>query len=143
MKNGHAIVQYAGDDFFIGTPPSGHAIPIDLNGDRSSANGPLELLLIALGGCTGSDVISVLQKKRQQVTDYRIEVRGERREEYPKSFRKMEVRHIVRGHGISEDAVAKAIDISITKYCSVAATLRPTVEIVTSYEIHQEPAAGK
>lgn len=143
MKNGHATVQYAGDDFFIGTPPSGHAIPIDINGDRSSANGPLELLLIALGGCTGADVISVLHKKRQRVTDYRIEVRGERRDEYPKSFKKMEVRHILRGHAISEEAVAKAIDISITKYCSVAATLRPTVEIVTSYEIHEDKSVAE
>jgi putative redox protein len=142
MKNAHATIHYAGNEYFIGVPPSGHAIPIDVNGERSSAPGPLELLLVALGSCTGTDVISVLHKKRQQVTDYRIEVRGERREEYPKSFKRMEVRHILRGRGISEDAVAKAIDISITKYCSVAATLRPTVEIVTSYEIHEDEGPG-
>jgi putative redox protein len=138
MKNGHATIQYAGNEYFIGVPPSGHAITIDVDGERSTATGPLELLLVALGSCTGTDVISVLHKKRQHVTDYRIEVRGERREEYPRSFTKMEVRHVLRGRAISEDAVAKAIDISITKYCSVAATLRPTVEIVTSYEIHEE-----
>jgi putative redox protein len=139
MKNTHATIQYAGNEYFIGVPPSGHAIPIDVDGERSSAPGPLELLLVALGSCTGTDVISVLHKKRQHITDYRVEVRGERREEYPRSFKKMEVRHIFRGRAISEDAVAKAIDISITKYCSVAATLRPTVEIVTSYEIHEDP----
>jgi putative redox protein len=83
----------------------------------------------------------VLHKKRQLITDYRIEVHGERREEYPRNFRRMEVRHILRGRAISEDAVKKAIDISINKYCSVAATLRPTVEIVTSYEIHEDAAA--
>jgi putative redox protein len=138
MQNGHATIQYAGDEYFIGVPPSGHAITIDVNGERSTATGPLELLLVALGSCTGTDVISVLHKKRQHVTDYRIEVRGERREEYPRSFTKMEVRHIFRGRAISEEAVAKAIDISITKYCSVAATLRPTVEIITSYEIHED-----
>src|SRR5579863_10196290 len=108
-KNTHATIHYAGNDYFIGVPPSGHAIPIDVSSERSSAPGPLELLLVALGGCTGTDVISVLHKKRQQVTDYRIEVRGERRDEYPKSFRRMEVRHILRGRGISEEAVAKAI----------------------------------
>jgi putative redox protein len=140
MTNGHATIQYAGNEYFIGIPPSGHAITIDTNGERSTATGPLELLLLALGSCTGTDVISVLHKKRQQVTDYRIEVRGERRDEHPRSFKRMEVRHILRGHAISEDAVAKAIDISITKYCSVAATLRPTVEIVTSYEIHEADA---
>jgi putative redox protein len=139
MKNEHATVQYAGDDYFVAVPPSGHALTIDVNGERSNASGPLELLLVALGGCTGADVIAILHKKRQQVTDYRIEVRGERREEHPRSFRRMEVRHILRGRAISEDAVAKAIELSMTKYCSVAATLRPTAEIVSTFEIHEEP----
>ena len=138
MKSGHATLQYAGDDFFIGVTPSGHAIPIDINGERSAATGPLEMLLVALGGCTGADVISVLRKKRQQVTDYKIEVRGQRREEYPRAFTRMEVKHVVRGRSISEEALAKAIDISSAKYCSVAASLRPTVEIVSSYEIHED-----
>ena len=141
MKNTHAVVQYAGDDYFVAVPPSGHALTLDLKGDRSNGAGPLELLLVALGGCTGADVISVLHKKRQQVTDYKIEVRGERREEFPKSFTKMEVKHIVRGYGISPDALAKAIELSESKYCSVAATLRPAVEIVSTYEIHEETAA--
>jgi putative redox protein len=141
MKNTHAVVQYAGDDYFVAIPPTGHAIPIDVRGERSNASGPLELLLVALGGCTGADVISVLQKKRQHVTDYKIEVRGERRDEYPRNFTKMEVRHILRGRAISADAVAKAIELSVTKYCSVAATLRPTVEIVSTFEIHEEEAA--
>jgi putative redox protein len=138
MKNTHAMIQYAGDDYFVAVPPSGHAIPLDINGERSNACGPLELLLVALGGCTGADVINVLKKKREHVTDYRIEVRGERREEHPRSFRKMEVRHIVRGRRISPDSVAKAIELSTNKYCGVAATLRPTVEIVTSFEILEE-----
>jgi len=138
MKNTHALVQYSGDDYFLAVPPSGHAIPLDINSERSNASGPLELLLVALGGCTGADVITILKKKREQVTDYRVEVRGERREEHPRSFRKMEVRHIIRGRGISADSVAKAIELSVNKYCSVAATLRPTVEIVSSFEIHDE-----
>src|SRR6516164_5123378 len=105
MKNTFATVQYAADDLFIAIPPSGHAITLDIDSDRSAGPGPLELLLVALGGCTGADVISILRKKRMQVTDYRIEVQGERREEYPKSFRKMEVKHILKGRGIAEDAV--------------------------------------
>jgi putative redox protein len=140
MINANATIHYAGDDYFVAVPPSGHAVTLDVNGERSSAPGPLELLLIALGGCTGTDVISVLHKKRQQITNYRIEVHGERREEHPRSFRRMEVRHILHGRAISEEAVKKAVDISINKYCSVAATLRPTVEIVTSYEIHEDAA---
>src|SRR5579864_8578351 len=108
MKNTHATVHYAGNDYFVAVPPTGHAITLDVSPERSNASGPLELLLVALGGCTGADVISVLHKKRQQVTDYRIEIHGERREEHPRSFRKMEVRHILRGHAISAEAVAKA-----------------------------------
>ena len=80
MKSDHATLEYAGDDFFIAVPPSGHAQVLDFRGERSAASGPLELLLIALGGCTGADIISVLRKKREQVTSYRIEVRAERRE---------------------------------------------------------------
>ena len=107
MKNTYATVEYAGDDFFVAVTPSGHAQVIDIDGQRSAASGPLELLFIALGGCTGADVISVLHKKREKVTAYKIEIRGERREEHPRSFRKFEVKHIVRGRGISEKAVAQ------------------------------------
>ncbi|HLW76105.1 MAG TPA: OsmC family protein, partial [Bryobacteraceae bacterium] len=74
MKNTHATVHYAGNDYFVAVPPTGHAITLDVSPERSNASGPLELLLVALGGCTGADVISVLHKKRQQVTDYRIEI---------------------------------------------------------------------
>jgi putative redox protein len=139
MRNTYATVEFAGDDFFVATTPSGHAQVIDMKGERSAASGPMELLFLALGGCTAADVISVLQKKREKVTGYKVEVRGERREEHPRSFRKFEVKHIVRGRGISEKAVAHAIQLSTDKYCGVAATVRPTAEIVTSYEIQEEP----
>jgi putative redox protein len=79
------------------------------------------------------------------VTDYRVEIRGERREEYPRSYKRLELRHIVRGYGISEAAVEHAVRLSTDKYCSVAATLRPTAEIVSTWEIQEEPppaAAG-
>src|SRR5438270_3073642 len=137
-KNATAVIQYAGAELFVGISPSGHALTIETDTTRSSAPTPMELLLLALGSCTGVDVISILRKKREQVTDYRIEVRGRRRTEHPRAFTHMEVRHIVRGHKVSEKAVAQAIELSETKYCSVAATLRPTVEIVSSYEIIEE-----
>lgn len=130
-------LHFADNDFFIGVTPSGHAQVIETNSARNAAASPMELLLLALGGCTGVDVISILKKKRQQVTDYRIEVSGERRDEYPKRFMKLMVKHIVRGHNVTEQAVARAIELSETKYCSVAATLSG-VEIVTSYEIIED-----
>ena len=138
MKTTHATILYGGNDFFIGITPSGHTVTLDTNKDRAAAPSPMELLLIGVGGCTAVDVVAILKKKREKVTDYRVEVTGERREELPRSFRKMEVRHILTGRGLSEAAVKQAIDLSNQKYCSVAASLRPTVEIVTSYEIHEE-----
>jgi putative redox protein len=131
-------VRYAGDGYFVATPPSGHSVTLDVTGERSNGASPLELLLIALGGCTGADVVSILEKKRMRITEYRIEVRAERREEYPRSFRRMEVRHILRGRGLTEAAVKQAVELSDQKYCGVSASLRPTVEIVTSFEILAE-----
>jgi putative redox protein len=130
-----AIVQFAGNDLFIGITPSGHALTLDTNHERNAAPTPMELLLLALGSCTGVDVVSILQKQREPVTDYRVEVRGERRKDHPRSYVRMEVHHIVQGRNISETSVVQAIKLSEAKYCSVAATLRPTAEIVSSYEI--------
>ena len=130
-----AVVQLTVDDLFVAFAPSGHAVTIDTDRTRNSAPSPMELLLLALGSCTGVDVISILRKKRQSVTGYRVEVRGQRREEHPRSYKRMEVHHIVTGRSISERSVAQAIELSEQKYCSVAATLRPTAEIVSSFEI--------
>ena len=130
-----ATVKYAGDEFFIGTSPSGHAQVIDTKGDRHAAPTPLEMLLVAVAGCTAADVISILLKKRQDVTDYNVEITGERKEDHPRAFIKFHIHHIVQGRNISEQAVADAIELSDTKYCSVAATVRPTAEITTSFEI--------
>jgi putative redox protein len=133
-----AVIQTAGGGLFIGITPSGHAQVLETDHERASAATPMELLLLALGGCTAVDVESILKKKRQRVTDYRVEVRGERREEHPRAYTRIEVRHVVRGRGVSEAAVAAAVELSETKYCSVAATLRPGVEIVTTYEVSED-----
>ena len=130
-----AVIRYAGGDLFIGTSPSGHVVKIDTDGQRKSAVSPMELLLLALGSCTGVDVVSILQKKREDVTDYRVEVSGQRRDEHPRGYKRMEVHHIVTGRNISERSVAQAIELSEKKYCSVAATLRPAAEIVSTFEI--------
>lgn len=131
----NATVKYAGDDFFIGTTPSGHAQAIDTKGDRKAAPTPMEMLLVSVAACTAADVVSILEKKRQKVSDYEVKVTGMRREEYPQAYVKFHVHHIVYGTDVSEQAVAQAIELSDTKYCSVAATVRPTAEIITSFEI--------
>ncbi len=129
------VVHLADDDLFVAISSSGHAVAIDTDRTRNSAPSPMELLLVALGSCTGVDVISILRKKRETVTGYRVEVRGERREDHPRSYKRMEVHHIISGRKISERSVAQAIDLSEQKYCSVAASLKPTAEIVSSFEI--------
>ena len=124
QRDAKATIYYAGNALFVGVSPSGHAQTLETDHERASAATPMELLLIALGSCTAVDVISILRKKRERVTDYRVEVRGERRAEHPRAYTRMEVRHIVRGHALSEKAVAQAVELSETKYCSVAATLQ-------------------
>lgn len=128
-------IHYAGDEFFIGTTSSNNSITIDTKSDRHSAPTPLELLIVAVGSCTAVDVVSILTKKRQVVTDYKIELTAERREEHPRAITKLNIHHIVYGRNVSEQAVADAIRFSDEKYCSVAATVRPTATIITSFEV--------
>jgi len=135
VENPKAVVELVDDDLFSGCTPSGHVVAIDTDVERNSAPSPMELLLVALGSCTGVDVVSILKKKREDVIGYKVEVRGLRRAEHPRSYQRMEVHHIVTGRNIAERSVAQAIELSEQKYCSVAATLRPTVEIVSSYQI--------
>lgn len=134
-----ATVRFVAEDLFLGTTPSGHALALDTDKERSSAPSPVELLLVALGSCTATDVASILAKKRQHVTGYIVEVSGTRRDEHPRGYTSMKVHHILTGRSISPKAVADAIQLSETRYCSVAATLRPTVEIQSSFEIIEEP----
>lgn len=136
--NVKAVVRFVTEDLFLGATPSGHSLALDTDKERSSAPSPVELLLVALGSCTASDVASILAKKRQHVTSYVVEVSGQRREEHPRSFTSMKVHHILTGKSISAKAVAQAIELSDTKYCSVAATLRPGVEIRSTFEIIEE-----
>ena len=130
-----AVIQLTGEDLFVGYTPSGNQVTIDTDHTRDSAPTPMELLLLALGSCTGVDIVSILHKKRQKVNDYKIEVRGQRRDEHPRSYKRIEVHHIVTGRSISERSLEQAIKLSEEKYCSVAATLRPTAEIVSTFEI--------
>ena len=136
---GKAIVRFVADDLFVGTTPGGRAIVLDTNSQRSSAPSPVELLLVALGSCSATDVASILKKKRQHVTSYVVEVSGERRADFPRKYTSMKVHHILTGRAISPNAVAHAIELSENKYCSVAATLKPQVEIQTTFEIIEEP----
>lgn len=134
-QNSLAKISYAGDELFVATTPSGHAQVLDTDTRRAVAASPMELLLIALGSCTAVDVVSILRKKRERVTSYEVEVRGVRRDEHPRIWQTLEVHHILRGHNLSPHAVEQAIKLSEEKYCSVAASLRPTAEIASRFTI--------
>jgi putative redox protein len=131
-------LRYAGEEAFVGESQSGHAMVTSFAHDKLTAPTPMELLLIALGGCTGSDVVGILEKKRQRVTHYEIEVRGVRRDEHPRIYTDIEVVHRFRGHKIDPKAVAHAIELSETKYCSVSAMLAASAHLTMRYEIADE-----
>ena len=130
-----ATIDYGRNGYLIGKTPSGHAQTIETKGERNAAATPLELLLMSVAACSAVDVDSILEKKRQDVTDYRVEIEGVRRDEHPRGFVEFRVHHIVYGRSVSEEAVAHAVKLSDEKYCSVAYTVRPTAEIKTSFEV--------
>jgi putative redox protein len=137
----NAKVTYVKGLQFVGDAQSGHAMIMD--GDKSvggenTGPRPMELLLIAAGGCSGMDVISILNKKKQDVTGLEINVSGNKAEEYPKKFTEITVEFIVKGRKIEESAVKRAVELSMTKYCSVKATLEGTAKINYSFKILQE-----
>src|SRR5579872_6122539 len=115
-----ASVEHAGDGLFVGISPSGIAHLLDTGSGQKKAPSPVEMLLTALGACTGADVVSILAKQRQAVTRYRAEITAERRPEFPRSLHTIHVHHIVHGREVSADAVARAVKLSDEKYCSVA-----------------------
>jgi putative redox protein len=133
-----ARLRYAGDEAFVAESPSGHAIVTGFSHDRSTSPTPMELVLLALGGCTGADVVSILAKKRQRVTSYEIEVRAERRDEHPRVYTAIHVLHRVRGRSVDPKAVARAVELSEEKYCSVSAMLRATATITSKIEVIED-----
>jgi putative redox protein len=99
---------------------------------------PSDMLLVALGGCTSIDMVNILRKKRQRLTGLEIEISGEQDSDPPWAFRSIHVMYTVRGHGLSEKAVADAIGLAENKYCSVKASLDKAVEVHTEYRIVEE-----
>ena len=127
---------------FAAKAGSNHWVMMDTKpevGGSESASTPKELLLMALAGCTSMDVIPILKKKKSPVIGYECNVKGVERDEHPKIFTEIHVEYVFYGDGIKPEDVERAIDLSVTKYCSVSAILSASATITHSYRI--EPAA--
>lgn len=133
-----AKVKYVDGLQFVGEAASGHAIVMDGDtkvGGNNTGTRPTELLLVGLGGCSGMDVISILKKKKQDVRGLEINVKGNKAENYPQKFTDFDIEFVVTGRNIAEEAVKRAVDLSMEKYCSVKATLEGCAKITFSYKI--------
>jgi putative redox protein len=133
-----AKVTLLKDMQFTGTASSGHTLIMDADDDLGGKNAgfrPMELLLVGFGGCSGMDVISILRKKRQQITSLEINVKGEKTDDFPKVYKEVHIEYVLKGNGVEKEAVERAISLSLEKYCSVGATVAKTGTITHSYRI--------
>jgi len=130
-----ASIKWIGEQQFLGVSPSGHAMAMDADSKSNKAPNPMELLLIALGGCTASDMVTILEKKRQKLVSLEVQCSGERAAEPPKVWAKLGVLFRLTGT-LDEHAVKHALELTKEKYCSVAAMLNKTAEISWRFEIH-------
>jgi putative redox protein len=129
-----ATVKWVGGEEFLAATPSGHAIVFDADRHSNIAPGPMEMLLAALGACTSVDVVVILSKKRMKIESLEVDVSGERASEPPAVWTKIELLFRLTGK-LDDKAVRDAIELSQTKYCSVAAMLGKTAKITYRYEI--------
>lgn len=137
MKSRIKLVE---DMQFVGTADSGHAVIMDAPpsvGGNNTGSKPSELLLMAFGGCSGMDIISILKKKKQDVTNFEINVNGETPDKHPRYFSDIHIEYVVTGRDISEEAVQRAIELSLGKYCMVGITIGKAAKIKHSYKIIQ------
>ena len=133
-----ARVKWVEQRTFLGESGSGHAVVMDgapEAGGRDLGVRPMEMLLLGLGGCTAFDVVDILERGREPVDDLAIEIAGERADEIPKVFKRIHVRYIVTGKGLSRDKVERAVKLSADKYCSATIMLGAVAEITHEIEI--------
>jgi putative redox protein len=144
MAKRHAVVRQISGVTFAAKTDSNHWVimdgPTDFGGSNAGSR-PKELLLFALGGCTGSDVVSILRKKRIPLEGFEILLDATSRDEHPQVYTDIHIEYVFYGDDLSPADLERAIDLSTTKYCSVSAMLRGSVNITHSYRV--EPVAAK
>jgi putative redox protein len=129
-----ASIKWVGDQKFLGIGPSGHAVAFDSDRESNKAPGPMEMVLMALGACTATDMVTILEKKRQKLQSLEVVCSGERAAGPPRVWIKLDVVFRLRG-AVEESAVKHAMALTEEKYCSVAATLKKSAELSWRYEI--------
>ena len=135
-----ANIQWTGDVSFEGVADSGHTVRIDGPAELGGKNRgprPMELVLIGMGGCTAFDVVHILRKSRQEITDCRAVIDAERASEDPKVYTRIHVHFVVAGKDLDPRKVAHAIELSATKYCSASIMLGKTAHITHDFELHE------
>jgi putative redox protein len=141
MTQRETVVHFRENLRFTATTPSGFDIELDSSTTADgplSAPTPMEMQIVALGGCSGMDVISVLRKMRQDVTSYDVRLTNVRATEHPGAYTSIDLLHAVRGRNVGESNVRRAIELSMQRYCPIYAMLHPTVAITERYEIVDE-----
>lgn len=139
METIEAKVLWIEDMHFVGLTQSGPAVSMDATppaGGQGRGMTPMELLLVALGGCTAMDVISILRKKRQHPQRFEVHLRGEKRGEHPKAYQQIEITYHLWGPDLDYPSAQRALELSEEKYCSVGASLKEQVEIKSSLALH-------
>ena len=133
-----ARIKWVENVCFMGESETGHAVILDgapEAGGRNLGMRPMEMLLIGMGACTSFDVVTILKKSRQPVTDCVAEIAAERADEIPKVFTSIHVHFVVTGKGLNEGQVERAVKLSAEKYCSASIMLGKSVQITHDFEI--------
>lgn len=134
----NATVRWTEGMRFSGTPESGVSITLDARPEHGGTGGgpsPMETVLLALGGCTGMDVVSILDKMRAPLTGLEIRITADRAETYPQVFTRIALEYIFTGEGLQAAQVTRAVELSQTRYCSVSAMLRRTADLTYTWRI--------
>ncbi len=142
----NATVAWRQGMSFTGKSDTSFEVPLGADPEVGGANDgfrPLELMAVSLAGCTAMDVISILTKKKQDVTAFEVKVHAEQAEEFPKVFTQAVITYLVTGHAVDEAAVLRSIELSATKYCPAQAMLGKVVPMELVYEIYEDEGSGK
>jgi len=136
-----ATVKWVDGVQFLGESGSGHSVVMDGaadHGGRNTGPRPMEMFLLGIGGCSSFDVMGILKKSRQKVTDCQVQIEAERADGVPSPFTKIHLKFVVTGFSLKEVQVKKAIELSVTKYCSASIMMESAgVELTHSYEIQE------